>query len=320
MRLEASDPRLTPIFLRSELLAAGESDRSLARAIKSGELDRPRRGAYVDGPVWRSMTDEQKYAVRSRAAFRQAQTEVFLSHASAVPLLDGPLWGFDLGDAHLTRMDGKCGRREAGVQQHRGAVVEGDVQSAYGLQISSPLRAALEVTTVGCVESALVVVNHFLHRLDFTKEALQARYVDSIERWPFSLKTELVIKLADPRIESVGESRTFHFMWQAHFPRPEPQYEVYDNGQLIARLDFALPEHKVWIEFDGRIKYQRRRGGDEDDDITTIVLREKRREERVAEITGWRCLRVTWADLANPARLAARLRNLIESMARSGRR
>ena len=33
------------------------------------------------------------------------------------------------------------------------------------------------------------------------------------------------------------------------------------------------------------------------------MLREKRREERVAELTGWRCIRITWADLAYPERL-----------------
>lgn len=317
MRLEPSDPRLIAISLRSELLEAGESDRSLARAIKSGALERPRRGAYVDGPMWRSMTDEQQYAVRCRAAYLQARTDVFISHIAAVPLLGGPLWGFDLEDAHLTRLDGKSGRREAGVQQHRGAVLDGDVVSEHGLQLSSPLRATLEATTVGCVEAALVVANHFLHAGAFTKEQLRARYANSMERWPYSLKSELVIKLSDSRIESVGESRTFYVLWTRHFPRPEPQFEVYDNGRLIAHLDFAFPDLKVWIEFDGKVKYQRylREG----EDVTSAVLREKRREERIAEITGWRCLRVTWADLTYPARLAARLQNLIDAMARSGR-
>ena len=129
-----------------------------------------------------------------------------------------------------------------------------------------------------------------------------------------------MIKLADPRIESVGESRTFYFLWKRNFPIPDPQYEVFDNGRLIARLDFAYPELGVWIEFDGKVKYQRPRTADDDEDeVTRIVLSEKRREETVAEITGWRCLRVTWFDLAHPDRLAARLRNLIESVARSRR-
>ncbi len=259
------------------------------------------------------MTREQQYAVRGRAAYRQARTDVQLSHASALPLLDAPLWGFDLGDVHLTRLDGRSGRREAGVRQHCGLLTEGDTIVEHGTRLSSPVRAALEATVIGSVEVGLVIANHFLHRGDFTKEQLQARYDGSIHFWPGSLTTDTVIRLSDPRIASVGESRTHYFLWTHHFPRPEPQYEVYDDGVLVALLDFALPEQKVWIEFDGRVKYQRYlRPGE---DATMAVLREKRREERVAEITGWRCLRVTWADLADAARLAARLRRLIDSMA-----
>lgn len=322
MYVEADDPRLLPIALRSELLAAGESDRSLARALRAGTLVRPRRGAYVDGHSWCAMSEEEMYAVRCRAAYRQARAEVFLSHVSALPLLDGPLWGFDLTEAHLTRLDGRAGRREAGVRQHCGDVAEGDFLSAYGIQISTPLRATLEATTSGSAEAALGVANHFLHRGDFTKDQLRERY-GSIAGWPFSLKTDVVIRLADERIESLGESRTFYFLWRYGFPAPVPQYEVFDNGVLVARLDFAYPDLKVWIEFDGRVKYQPRRGPDDQEDqrdATTIVLREKRREERVAELTGWRCLRITWTDLAYPERLAARLQRLIDSMSTTARR
>lgn len=311
MYVRPDDPRLLPIALRKELLAAGESDRTLARGIRTGALERPRRGAYVDGPLWRFMTDEQKYAVRCRTAYRQAATEVFLSHVASLPLLDGPTWGFALTDVHLTRLDGRAGRREAGVRQHCGKVADGDWVSAYGLKLSSPLRATLETTTVGLLESSLVVANHFLHRGDFTKAQLRERFESSMEHWPFSLRTDLVLRLSDPRIESVGESRTAHFLWKWHFPRPEPQYEVYDNGRLVALLDFAFPDLKVWIEFDGKVKYQRHLR--EGEDVTDAVLREKRREERIAEITGWRCLRITWADLAFPERLAARLQRLIDA-------
>ncbi len=258
------------------------------------------------------MNNEQRYAVRSRAAYRQARTEVQLSHASALPLLDAPVWGFDLGHVHLTRVDGRAGRREAGIQQHCGLLIGSDTVVEHGIRISSPVRATIEATLIGNVETGLVVANHFLHRGDFTKEQLRARYELSMSCWPGSLTTDTVIRLAHRRIASVGESRTYYFLWTHHFPRPEPQYEIHDNGELFALLDFALPEQRVWVEFDGKVKYQRylREG----EDATMVVLREKRREERVTELTGWRCLRVTWADLADPVRLAARLRRLIESV------
>ena len=37
------------------------------------------------------------------------------------------------------------------------------------------------------------------------------------------------------------------------------------------------------------------------------VLREKRRESRIAELTGWRCIRITWADLERPSATMARI-------------
>lgn len=314
MMIPSDDPRLLPIELRKELIAAGETDRSLARAIRNGHLARPRRGAYVDGAAWADMMKDQRYAVRSRAAYRQAKTSVALSHFSALPFYTAPLWGFDLADAHLTRLDGHTGRREAGVCQHGGTIVAGDTIEFQAHKITSAVRTALDVTMIAPVEPALCAVNHLLHHEAMTSADLRTRYEKHMEQWPGSLTTDIVLRLADPRIESVGESRTFYACWRQHLPRPVPQYEVFDGaGVLVARLDFALPEYGVWIEFDGRIKYERfRRSGESASDV---VLREKQREEMVSEITGWRCVRITWADLADPVRLAVRIRAVIASVA-----
>lgn len=183
------------------------------------------------------------------------------------------------------------------------------MREVHGLHVMSPLRNCLELSTSAPVEVALAVANHLLHRGDFTLEELRERYVDGIERWPHTLTTDLVLRLADRRIESVGESRTSYLFWKQRLPTPVPQYEVYDEGVLIARLDFALPEYGVWFEFDGRLKYQL--AGDQAADASAVVFREKRREDRVREVTGWRCLRIVWRDLAEPVALAARIRAFI---------
>lgn len=41
------------------------------------------------------------------------------------------------------------------------------------------------------------------------------------------------------------------------------------------------------------------------------VLREKQRESRIAELTGWRCIRITWADLERPDGTVARILALL---------
>lgn len=312
MHLPPGDLRLQPVQLRRELIALGHTDRSLTLAVRRGDLERPRRGAYVDGAAWRAMSEEERYAVRCRTAFAQANTEVVLSHASALPFLDGPLWGFDLGDVHLTREDGLGGRRERGVRRHCGKLLAGDVVETHGLLVMAAVRAALEASMLGSTEAGLVVVNHFLHRGDFDLEALRTRYDATMGQWPNSLSTDLVLRLANPLVESVAESRTEYFCFQHGLPRPVAQYEVRDGGVLVARLDFAFPDLGFWIEFDGRVKYERHlRPGESPADA---VLREKRREQVVSELTGWRCLRITWADLADPVGLERRIRRLIASI------
>ena len=312
MQIPADDSRLLPIAQRHELIAAGYSDRALAAALARGTLARPRRGAYVDGPAWSRLGVEQRYAVTCRAAYAQARTGVVLSHASALPFYAAPLWGLDLSTTHLTRGDGMAGRREAGIRRHSGALLPEDVVDIHGYAVMTPCRATLEVSVLGSSEAALVTANHFLHAGAFTIDELNARYEGSIEFWPDSLGTSTVLRLADGRVESVGESRTLHFFYRHGLPRPEPQHRVYDGSEKVARLDFALPDHGCWFEFDGRSKYQSYlRPGET---ATDVVIREKRRESLVQELTGWRCLRIVWSDLADPQRLERRVRTFLGSV------
>ncbi|MFT4082975.1 MAG: hypothetical protein QM638_10345 [Nocardioides sp.] len=314
MLITPEDPILLHVDLRRDLLAQGYTDKSLAAGRRSGLFAQPRRGAYVPGDVWRSLSDDQRYAVRCRTALMQARADSVLSHASALPFLAAPLWGQDLTAVHLTRADGRTGRHERGIRQHSGVIADGDLMEENGLRFVGATRAALEVAGVCSVEAALVVLNDLLHRGLTTTEDLWKRYRAGMGRWPNSLATNVVLRLVNPLVESVGESRTDYLMWKQGLPRGIPQYEVRDSdGTLVGKLDFALPEYGIWIEFDGLVKYERYlRPGES---ATDVVVREKRREDRIREITGWLCLRVVWADLANPLRLAARIRAMIEAAA-----
>lgn len=317
MMLPHDDPRLTPVHLRRELLASGYDDRLLKKAVRDGTLMRVRPGAFVDATTFAGLDKVAAHAVRARAAARQAKTGVVISHASALTFQrhDMPTYGMDLSDVHLTRLDGKAGRREAGVRQHRGIVAPSDIVEVDDFSVMSAPRALLETTTLLPVEPALVVANHMLHEKVVTKEELCERYADSIHRWPRSLTTDLVLRLADARIESVGESRTHYCLFRQGLPRPVAQLAIFDErGVEVARLDFAWPDRRVWLEFDGKVKYQRLlREGESPADV---VVREKQRQEMVEQITGWRCIRITWDDLRHPERIAAKIRAAFAEMAR----
>ena len=91
---------------------------------------------------------------------------------------------------------------------------------------------------------------------------------------------------------------------------PVPQYLVVDEyGRTVARVDFAWPELGVFLEFDGKEKYTAYLKIGES--AVDAVLREKKREERICRITGWRCIRLTWADLHRPERTVDYIRSVL---------
>jgi hypothetical protein len=221
------------------------------------------------------------------------------------------VWDLDLSTAHLTRLDGRSGRKEAGVVQHRGGLRAPEVVSVNNISLTNGTRTSLDVIrTVPDPEHALVVVNGLLHAGHTTTvDALHAAHVTSAH-WPDTRPAHVVLSLADPRPESVGESRCVFMCWCHRLPKPEPQYEIFDErGNLIARVDLAWPERRSYLEFDGLIKYTRllREG----ETITDVVLREKRREELIFRVTGWRCIRVTWSDLDRPVATARAIAALL---------
>ena len=298
------------VWLRRELKAEGYSDRAIAAKVHAGEWHRVRRGAYCDGPLWRALSAEDQHRVLARAVLRTAHKTAVLSHVSAAIELGAPAWGIPLTEVHLTRTDGKSGRREAGVVQHRAVLPAEHITTHNGARCVTGDRAAVEVSTVVPVEQALVMVNG-LFQVGAASPEVMAALVAQYRFWPYSLTSELVLRLAHPKIESVAESRAYYMFWAEHLPRPEPQVEVVDEaGHLVARLDFVWRDQGVWVEFDGRLKYERfRRRGET---LEQFLMREKRREELISQLTGWVCVRINWADLERPRITCQRIRRLLE--------
>ena len=302
------------VVLRRELLAEGYTDSQIQRLVRRGDLYRVRHGSYVPGTLWPTLSAAERHRVLVRAVLRRAHPSAVATHISAAVERGAPVWGISLDEVHITRTDGKTGRREAGVVHHRGALDANGVEIVNGIPVSRAPRCAVEVTTMATVEPALVTVNGMLNAQLLTVEEF-AGAVEALKHWPDTLATTIVLRLCDPRIQSVGESRTSFMCWDQHLPRPEPQVAVYDEfGHLLGYTDFAWCEEGVFLEFDGRLKYEwfRREG----ETLDEFLMREKRREERICQVTGWVCIRITWADLAHPERTARRIRRILEGRRR----
>ncbi len=297
------------LFLRKEALRIGCTDRILRRARSEKVIHRVRHGAYAFTDVWESLTERERHVLSARAVLRQAKTQLALSHTTAAVVLGAPLWGVSLDVVHVSRLDHRAGRKEAGVVQHRGVIRDHEIVEVGGLLVTSPTRTALDLTTIYDASRSLPVLDHFLHHKLTTKQNLLVG-ARAMTRWPNTLGTDLVVTLADGRRESIGESRTFHMMWLGGLPPAEPQFKIRRaNGGVIARVDFAWPELGVWLEFDGKEKYTKYRK--EGESLLKAVLREKKREERICRLTGWRCIRIVWADLYRPDQTVAYIASVL---------
>jgi hypothetical protein len=118
------------------------------------------------------------------------------------------------------------------------------------------------------------------------------------------------VAAADARSESVGESRSRVVLRRWGLAPSAVQFDVRSaTGALVARTDFAWEDARLVGEFDGRVKYGRLlRPGQEPGDA---VFAEKRREDAVRD-EEWHVVRWVWAELAEPHRLAAKVRRARE--------
>lgn len=145
--------------------------------------------------------------------------------------------------------------------------------------VSSRMRSVYETSSLTTTESGLVLASSALRAGTFTKEELTA-YGQEFVHWRGTRKARLAIRLADHRLETVGEARSFHMFWRHGLPYPELQYSVLDeNGQFVGRTDFCWCGYRHVGEFDGLVKYGRL--NPYITDIGRVITDEKIREDLI---------------------------------------
>ncbi len=235
-----------------------------------------------------------------------------MSHTTAALAHGMDVWGVDLGQAHLTPLNGLAGRRGADRVAHEGIVHPSEAMTVAGLPAVSPVRAALETASLTGVEQGLVVLDSGLREGLFDSAELVAAY-ETMSRWPSMRQVRLAVELSDGRSASVGESRSRYLFWSQGLPSAELQYEVWHDGRLLGTTDFAWPELGLLGEFDGKVKYGKHlRPGERPEDA---LVREKRREDAIRMLTGFRFVRIMWVDLSRPAATASLVRALMRAAA-----
>jgi len=184
---------------------------------------------------------------------------------------------------------------------HGRALAQGDVESRDGVPLTTAVRSLLDM-------SAEVPRLNAVWAID---DAIRSGLVTADEL-AMSLKTRRggrgdgVIKMrvseADGRAESILESAGRLALKDAGVPLPIAQHEVFDGGELIARLDAAYPELRLGIEYDGAEVHCAPRA----------LYRDRRRQNRLLHL-GWTLLRFTWWDVTHdPAGFVGAVRRALE--------
>lgn len=297
------------LLLRRTALTLGLDDNWLARMVRLGVLVRIRHGAYADADLWRRLTPRGRHLLRCRAVMLQYDDRVALSHASAHLLRGGPDWGLDLEKVNVTNLFGRGDRIQAGITHHRGSTRVGDVSRLNGHWVTAPGRTAVETAAQLKLVPAVCVLDWTLHEGLATRDEVELYAEVWLREWPGSVELPTAVARSDRRSESVGETRSRLTLQDLGF-EPEPQWEVrHPSGRIAGLVDLVLVKEGVMIEFDGRVKYGRLLKPGQT--INDVILAERAREVRLEELTGLRMLRLVWADLDNPAEIAARIQWIV---------
>ncbi len=307
-------------LMRHQLNDIGYSDALIRKAKRDGMLTRLRHGTYAVTAVWRHLSAAQRHAVLVRSILDKLGPNVVATHQSASALHGHDLYGVDLSQVHVTRLDGHRGRREAGVTYHEGQIDPGnELTEIDGRLVINPGRAVFEACSLVSVESGMVLASSAMRQGDVTKAQLEEEW-HAFDHWPGTRNARLAIRLADPRLETVGEVRSLHMMWRHGIPHPELQWRVItSSGVTVARTDFAWLDDSHTGEFDGFVKYGRLNpyAVDPGRVITDEKIREDLVREELLGMSRW-----VWSELKSDAqaRTAAKIQRGIEHSRRLYRR
>jgi very-short-patch-repair endonuclease len=271
---------------------AGVSAARLVALVKSGALRHPGRGLYaVEALV---DTDPEGWHRQLCAGAFLVYPDAVLAGTSAVLAHGIPVWGVPLTSPSIRRPVKRAGGMGAfWVRPEQGE----SVTTALGAA-STPAAALVQHAMDRGIIPGVVSADAAMRERIVSLEELSAE-VGAKSTWPRSSRTASMLRLADGRRESVGESRCGVALAMAGITAT-PQVTIRDgHGDFVARVDFLVDGTNVVIEFDGRVKYA---AGD-----PHVLWDEKRREDRLRRL-GYVVVRITWAQLERPGAVPAAVR------------
>jgi very-short-patch-repair endonuclease len=233
------------------------------------------------------------HELRSAAAARLLVPGSVVSGRSAAVLWGLPLAQTD-DDVELTVPPGSNVCRMPGLRLRRGALEPEHIAVRRGVRATTAEVTAVDLARVGTLEDAVVLIDRFVDTRATDLARVRAAAAEVSGRGCRQVRQAAA--LADGLAGSPQETRLRLLLDRSALPRPVAQFVVRDAVGFVARVDFAWPEAKVAVEYEGAWHGE----------SPQQVAADRRRLNRLTA-AGWTVVFVTAADLHHPEQLVARI-------------
>lgn len=269
----------------------------LRALVRSGELVRVTRGAYVDAALVDGGTREGVHRAKLLAVVVSRGGALAASHQSAALLQGLPVLRSELEPVRVVHTTDRVNTRRHDAFTVHPCPGREALSDWNGVPTVVPAVAVLGTAMLAGARSGLMAADAALHRRMTTREELH-EWLARLAHHPGVALARQVVTQADGRAESPGESLLRSVLQRLGY-EVVPQFIVRDGHTVVARVDFLLPALGVVVEFDGLVKYDGQGG-------RAALAAEKERERRIRRL-GYGVARIVWSDLFDDRRVEAEI-------------
>jgi very-short-patch-repair endonuclease len=235
---------------------------------------------------------ELTHAIRAGAAARWLVPGAVVTGRSAAVM-----WGVDLAgaddDVELTMPPDAHPRRVPGLRVRRATLPAEHVGRRSGVPVTTPAATAVRLAALLGHDDTVIAMDQLVASGVVELAELRASAVTA--RGAGSARARAAAADADGLAESPQETRLRLLVHRSSLPCPVAQHRIEHAGQFVARVDFAWPEAKVALEYDGLWH------------ADPVQFAKDRARLNRLQAAGWRIVFVTAADLRNPGALILRI-------------
>lgn len=265
---------------RKELLRQGIKEKTIRHLINSGELHKIRTGVYCSATLWHEAYPSVRAVGEISAWFQRSPHSVF-SHQSAALLHGLPLLTLP-EKVHIYSPSSARGSAH-GVVKHPRTAAEYELHQ-WGMRLTSPEQTIVDCARALPLRESLPLADAYLRRRPEAYPELKEA-LNTARGWGATSAQEVAATMSCSA-DSIGETQLRLILLSEKLPPFSEQYEIIVAGRRFF-ADFAFPELKIVVEFDGRIKYTEYAP-------TQEVLIAEREREKMLTNAGWRVLRFDW--------------------------